>query len=86
MTNCPRCNRPLDRHHLRIQGMTVLACRRECQLYAVTPPDGIAWEWLAGGAGLLLRLEESHRRALAAKQIRDSAADDPRWDAMEVTG
>jgi hypothetical protein len=84
MTHCPRCHQPLHRSTLLIPGLVVLGCRNVCRTFAVEPPDGIDWEWLEGGPGLVDRLKESHERATRTVAIRQSDDDDPRW--QEVMG
>ena len=82
MTHCPRCHQPLDRSTALIPGVTVLACRKACRRFAVQPPEGIDWEWLEGGPGLVGRLIDSHERAKRTVAIRQSEDDDIRWTSV----
>ena len=84
MTHCPTCHQPLHRSTLLIPGLVVLGCRHVCRRFAVEPPEGMDWEWLEGGPGLVDRLRDSHNRAAQTTAILTSEADDPRW--TEVAG
>lgn len=83
MTHCPRCHHPLDRSTQLLKDRLILRCQ-PCRKFAVEPPEGIAWEWLDGGPGLLERLAESDRRARQTAAIVGSEGDDPRWTEVMV--
>jgi hypothetical protein len=82
--NCPRCHQPLERSEVLIPGVVIYGCRKVCRLFAVEPPEGIGWEWVEGGPGLVDRLRRSNEQAVATVKIQTSGDDDPRWETWEI--